>query len=225
MAVHNQNEVIQNRKNRERLLREETIISAAKKLFCAKGYMKTTMDEIAIEAEISKPTVYQYFKNKDDLYFSLALPILQRLVSDMENMMKKIEAKEYKSGADIVNDHFETYISLYNDDPESFGIFMLFQLAGTVFDVNEEVSRAIGSLARERYNGMRRVYTTAITMGLIKDVNVYYLVDMIWGSFLGILQSLGAKTNRAGTHKEFIPTLEFARDLISDAISLKGDER
>ncbi|HOO72374.1 MAG TPA: TetR/AcrR family transcriptional regulator [Spirochaetota bacterium] len=225
MAVHKQNEVIQNRKNRERLLREETIISAAKKLFCAKGYMKTTMDEIAMEAEISKPTVYQYFKNKDDLYFSLTLPILQRLVSDMETMTKIIASGGYKTGAEIVNDHFETYIALYNDDPEAFGIFMLFQLTGTVFDVNEEVSRAIGSLARERYDGMRGVYATAIKRGLIKDVNVYYLVDMIWGSFLGILQSLGAKTSSAGTHKEFIPTLEFARGLISDAIALRGDEQ
>jgi len=63
--------IIQERREREKNQRIQSIIESAKKLFFSKGYLKTTMDEIALGAEISKPTIYQYFKTKDDLFFSL----------------------------------------------------------------------------------------------------------------------------------------------------------
>ena len=48
------------RKERERLARESEIIAAAEKLFIAKGFESTTMDEIAEAAEFTRRTV-SYF--------------------------------------------------------------------------------------------------------------------------------------------------------------------
>ena len=63
---------IKDRREREKLDRRNAILTAAKDLFWEKGY-EATMDEIAEKAELSKPTLYLYFKNKDDLYASIAL--------------------------------------------------------------------------------------------------------------------------------------------------------
>lgn len=63
---------IKDRREREKLDRKNSILAVAEKLFWEKGY-EATMDEIADKAELSKPTLYLYFKNKDDLYASIAL--------------------------------------------------------------------------------------------------------------------------------------------------------
>ena len=80
---------IRKRKLREKNWRIQSILEAAKKIFFAKGYAKATMDEIAFEAEISKPTIYQYFKSKDDLFFSLMLPVIDEIGKQLKKVSKK----------------------------------------------------------------------------------------------------------------------------------------
>lgn len=59
------------RKEREYLAHREEILRAAEKLFAAKGFFQTTMNEIAQAAEFGTGTLYKYFKSKEDLYFTL----------------------------------------------------------------------------------------------------------------------------------------------------------
>jgi AcrR family transcriptional regulator len=61
------------RKERERQVREEEIIQAAEEIFYSKGYNDASMDEIAKKAQFTKRTLYQYFENKEDLYYAVVL--------------------------------------------------------------------------------------------------------------------------------------------------------
>ena len=63
---------IAERKEREKQLRRDEIILAAEKVFFSKGFDYTTMDHIAEEAELSKGTLYLYFKSKEDLHMTVA---------------------------------------------------------------------------------------------------------------------------------------------------------
>ena len=92
---------IENRKMRERRQRKQLILAAAKKVAAVKGFRKTTMCQIAREAEISPGTIYLYFKNKEELFSSLVLYPLQFIelsIRDIwrthkkENIEKKIVA-------------------------------------------------------------------------------------------------------------------------------------
>lgn len=56
------------RKDREKLQRRNEIIHAAAKLFSRKGYNKTTLEDIATEAEFGIGTIYNYFESKEDIY-------------------------------------------------------------------------------------------------------------------------------------------------------------
>ncbi|HAA02843.1 MAG TPA: TetR/AcrR family transcriptional regulator [Syntrophobacteraceae bacterium] len=49
----------------------ERILLAAASLFAGKGYAATSVREIAESARVTKPTLYYYFKNKEDLYVQL----------------------------------------------------------------------------------------------------------------------------------------------------------
>jgi AcrR family transcriptional regulator len=59
------------RKEREYLAHREEILSAAEKVFAAKGFFPTTMSDIARRAEFGTGTLYKYFKSKEELYFTL----------------------------------------------------------------------------------------------------------------------------------------------------------
>ncbi len=61
------------RKEREKEQRRDDIICAAQKIFFEKGLPSATMDEIAEAAELSKGTLYLYYKSKEDLYLAVAM--------------------------------------------------------------------------------------------------------------------------------------------------------
>jgi AcrR family transcriptional regulator len=54
-------------KNDQEIRRDE-LCEKALKAFARYGYKKTTLDDIAKEANVSKGTIYNYFKNKEDVY-------------------------------------------------------------------------------------------------------------------------------------------------------------
>jgi AcrR family transcriptional regulator len=87
-----------NRKERDRRLRKADILRAAEHLFALKGYHDATMQDIAREAQYATGTVYLYFKDKDELYFSLFeeklksfFLIVKERTSQIEDAKKKLE--------------------------------------------------------------------------------------------------------------------------------------
>ncbi len=77
---------IQERKEREKEQRRQVIIEAAKKLFISKGFEDTKMDEIAMESELSKGSLYNYFQEKEDLYLAVAVIALRKLNDSYEDI-------------------------------------------------------------------------------------------------------------------------------------------
>jgi AcrR family transcriptional regulator len=49
----------------------DRIINAAVRIFAQKGYTGATVAGIAVEAQIGKGTIYQYFASKEDLFFAV----------------------------------------------------------------------------------------------------------------------------------------------------------
>ena len=50
---------------------QDRIIAVALISFSKKGFDKTRMDDIALESNVSKGTLYIYFENKEDLFYAL----------------------------------------------------------------------------------------------------------------------------------------------------------
>lgn len=48
--------------------RRMRVLDAAERVFLAYGFQRTTMDDIAKAAEISRPALYLHFRNKTDIY-------------------------------------------------------------------------------------------------------------------------------------------------------------
>ena len=69
----------QERREREKEMRREQITAAAKRVIFVKGLKKTTIKDIAEEAELSPGAIYLYYKNKEELYASLSIKPLRYL--------------------------------------------------------------------------------------------------------------------------------------------------
>jgi AcrR family transcriptional regulator len=61
------------RKERERLMRRQAMLEAARAVFAEKGYANATLEEIAQRAEFGKGTLYNYFPGGKDELFLLSL--------------------------------------------------------------------------------------------------------------------------------------------------------
>jgi AcrR family transcriptional regulator len=81
------------RRQQNRLNRERAILEAALTVFAAQGYSGTTMDAVAAEAGVTKPTLYSYFPSKEGLF--------QAMMLDKRDVM--LDVFEHPSG-DMVRD-------------------------------------------------------------------------------------------------------------------------
>lgn len=210
--------IIQKRKDRERNQRIEAILEAAKKLFQNKGYIKATMDEIALEAEISKPTIYQYYKTKDDLYFTLMLPVLDDIGFRLTRIHKRILDSKYEKGSELAKDIFAAYYETYQNAPELFRIVQLFQQSGIVWELNKEVLEALFSKARYNFNIARQIMTEAIRRDFFRKADPYELVDVLWGLISGIIELEDVKSSRKKENKYLKPTLHLAEKIFIGGI-------
>jgi AcrR family transcriptional regulator len=221
MQKHQQ--VIRERKNREKDQRIQSILTAAKKVFFSKGYLKTTMDEIAFEAQISKPTVYQYFNTKDELYSSLMLPFLEEFGKQFERIEKKVTGKKYESGKDLVKDFFKIFVRSYEKAPDSLRVAnTFFQHQDLINQLNPETRSAISNRGKYDFELARGVLESAIKQGLIRDIDSFALSDIIWALFLGLTQVMDMKaTKQSQTNKYLKSSLSLAEKLLTDAIVLR----
>ena len=60
------------------------ILEGAMKTFLAYGFSRTTMDDIARAAEMSRPALYLLFKNKTDIYRAIAQMLLDRSAEEAQ---------------------------------------------------------------------------------------------------------------------------------------------
>jgi AcrR family transcriptional regulator len=68
---------------------KDVIINSARNLFSKYGYKKVSMDEIANDANVTKKTVYSYFKDKDSLFSYFIEEELELIKNNIEKERKK----------------------------------------------------------------------------------------------------------------------------------------
>jgi len=68
--------------------RRKAILAAAMKAFEARGYAATTMDAVADEAGVSKGSLYNYFRNKGDLFKQVFLETMAVEHAEVDRLAK-----------------------------------------------------------------------------------------------------------------------------------------
>ena len=69
------------------LSKDERILLAAEFVFCTRGYARATLDEIISLADTGKGTLYKYFGNKDNLFYTLISKKMNPLIQKLEHIL------------------------------------------------------------------------------------------------------------------------------------------
>ncbi|MGW1888919.1 TetR/AcrR family transcriptional regulator [Streptomyces sp. NPDC002004] len=70
-------------RERKKRRTRDALLRAALELFCAQGYERTTVDEIAEAAEVSQRTFFRYFANKEETAFAMQRMVESRFVDEL----------------------------------------------------------------------------------------------------------------------------------------------
>ncbi len=68
----------------KKAIRRESIIQAAIEVFSKKGFQAASISEIAQRADVAEGSIYQYFKNKEDLFFSIPIEKTKEFRTQLE---------------------------------------------------------------------------------------------------------------------------------------------
>ncbi|MCP4133478.1 MAG: TetR/AcrR family transcriptional regulator [bacterium] len=78
--------------------RKEHILECAQTVFAEKGYYETQVSDIVKVAKIAKGTIYQYFKNKEDVFLSLLNIYLDAWAQEMT-----LDIKDFVGGGPAID--------------------------------------------------------------------------------------------------------------------------
>lgn len=193
------------RKKREKERRREQIIDAAERVIFSKSLEQATMDEIAEEAELSKGTLYLYFKNKTELY----LAITQRGSDLLNSRFAKVFAGTHDhTGIELIRLLGETYLNFVRENPNYFTAFMYYESLSDVNELEESKHAQIcEENRREAMNLMIRALQIGMQDGTIDDsYDPKELAVVIWSSTRGITTM--SYMRRVGHHFKMLDEMD-----------------
>lgn len=107
-------------------LRKKQILECAKKIFSEKGYYDTQVDDIVKMVHIGKGTIYQYFRNKEDVFRAL----LEGFAREWEKFAK-IYLRDITDGppygcfhVNFLNERISKTMMFFREDPERCNIIL-----------------------------------------------------------------------------------------------------
>jgi len=81
---------------------------AAAKLFNKRGYLETSMNDIAAKAKMSKGGVYHYFTSKDEILYFILSNYMDLILEDLDQELSQIESNVSKIKF-IISRHINLY--------------------------------------------------------------------------------------------------------------------
>ncbi len=175
---------IQERKKRERERRRQQIMVAAKRVFSVKGFTRATMEDIAQEAELSPGTLYLYFKNKDELFSSLSIRILQYLNLRLEHVVNN--EKELSSDKRIESLR-EALYDVYEFDPVILINMFHLQSSDTLKNLSPQLLADLKGLSRSSLKLLAKIFEHGINKGDFIERHPVALADIVWAIFSGLI--------------------------------------
>jgi AcrR family transcriptional regulator len=190
------------RREREMRLRRGEILNAAERLFAKKGFFKTSMAEIAQEAEFAVGSLYQFFKSKDEIYVAIMEDkfeeYLRRLDQEVDRAKGVIERIE--TVISVTLQHFEEHRNFFRIYATEWG--------GSDCPVKGHLGEKIAKLVESHVASLARIMQAGIRQGLFKKMDSYelaYLFNGMMKSFIHqwiISPGEESLVGKAGTIKE-----------------------
>jgi len=165
------------RRGREYLARRREILSAAEGLFAEKGFHGTTMLDLAKMSEFSVGTLYNFFKTKEEVYYTLLIEKIDLFHLRLDN-----EVSRHPPGLPQILQLIESFVKFFEENKDFFRIFIhersTLELSVAATEPKELRQRYLAYI-----DFVANVITRAIEKGDIEEFNpqeiAYVLVGML----------------------------------------------
>lgn len=159
--------------------RRRQLLDVALRLFADRGYHATSMNDIAVEAGVTKPVLYQHFASKRQLFSEL----LDEVGAGMQDAVTKA-ILEARSPREMVTRGFDAYFRFVQDNRDAFmllyggGLARDAEFADVVNRIENALAAQIADLIEIEglSDGQRRVLGHGI-VGMIEGASVHWLND------------------------------------------------
>ena len=169
---------IEERKEREKEHRKEEILNAAQKVFFDKGLPTATMDEIAEAAELSKGTLYLYYKSKEDLYLGVMMRGMQTLYTEYERLAASPDSPLRK-----IIKLSELYIAFFTTNRNFFRMFHFLQMPQFHKQVSKEMQQYCGVETRRLWDLVIGIMKQGMEAGILRsDLDPTEIGIILWSS-------------------------------------------
>ncbi|MBN1482632.1 TetR/AcrR family transcriptional regulator [candidate division KSB1 bacterium] len=203
---------IKERRDREKVQRQNDILDAAEKVFFEKGYNAATMDDVAEEAELSKGTLYLYFKNREELYFGLT----HRALLNLRDRFQKVLDGD-GTGLEKVTKIGRAFHAYSQEEPDYYKTIAQFEMAqlGATSEGQE-----VEQKCHQAGKGVMEQVAAAIIQGIEdgsirKDVHPLKTAFLLQGLSNGVIQLMA----REGKHVDAFEDFEMD-DLMDEFIQM-----
>jgi len=95
----------------------EKMLEAAGKLFGTRRFHEVRMDDVATEADVSKGTLYRYFRDKEEMYLALLARASQQFVSELRARTEAADGARARLVAIV-----EAIVSFFDRQPHLFDL-------------------------------------------------------------------------------------------------------
>ncbi len=174
---------LEDRRRREKESRKSAILKAARKLFFEKGFKPVTVDNIAQKAELSKGSVYLYFKSKEEIYTHI-------LLTDIEKFHRKIDEllPQDQNAADSLKKYANIYIDIFLNDEELFRMLMSFMLNTDQMNLPDSLNNNLIKMTNKTVNICEKLLQTGIERGEFpSSINLRLTRNAVWGLLNGVI--------------------------------------
>jgi AcrR family transcriptional regulator len=174
----------QERREKERENRRSAILKAARKLFFDRGFKSVTVDNIAAKAEVSKGSVYLYFKSKEEIYTQI---LINDNIAAFEDSKNKFSAKEAPA-AELLLGFADNYINYFLDDNELFRILMTFMLHANDMILTDEQNSQLIQTTHANIGVVYEILQKGVDSGEFSPaINIRQTQNAIWGLLNGVI--------------------------------------
>ena len=204
---------IKERKRRERNERKELILRAAKKAYMEDGWYSTTMEKIAEKAELSRATLYLYYKTKDHIFIDAVTSFLENLSAMLEDLYLRIE--EVKEN--LLRELWQVFVDFYYTDPEMFSIGLLFIQREMLPALPKELRDPLDEAGSRNHYNIFRIIEYGVKGNFFSKADPRALTEVVWSTFLGVvhIENMKKSISKKG-HLE--STLELAYEILERGI-------
>ncbi len=158
--------------------KKRKILASAIKIFGEKGFQNATIAEIAKEAGIGDATIYEYFKNKEDILLAIPVEITKELIPQIHDHMMGI-----KGALNKLRKFIWWWLNYVEKNP-GYGSIVLLELKTSKTYVTTEAYQA----ARNFYQILLDIIQEGQEEGTIKkEINIYLARSLCVGAMEHII--------------------------------------